>query len=357
MKDIKTLRISSKPVKSKRAVSAMLHDGAFDLAMATEEVVEAVFAGQSWEAISSNQEDGSFSPLGGSTSFDRRPSAEATRMRKNCFIVLDIHPEQDWVYALAPGSWRRIVMNIFGNALKYTATGRIQIKLRAPERHRNDGGLSHIVLTITDSGSGISPQFLANKLFQPFSQENPHAPGTGLGLSIVRQIIETVGGKVEINSDVSSGTKITVKLALDRPKDYPADNSQRSQFLELLPRLKGRRICILHKETSTAEDELTDIPQNDAGLANFTESLSSTLTEWLKMEVVHSHEWTRNDTDLVICPEVSFDYLTAIRRRRPKCGKAPVTIFVAMDGLEAATLRQDARISNKESVVEIMTQP
>jgi hypothetical protein len=65
----------------------------------------------------------------------------------------------------------------------------------------------------------------------------------------------------------------------------------------------------------------------------------------------------RHDADIVIVPELSFDYLASIRSSRQNGGPAPVTIFVAMDALEAATLRSDARIKNKESVVEIMTQP
>lgn len=203
----------------------------------------------------------------------------------------------------------------------------------------------------------MSPAFLANKAFQPFSQENPHSSGVGLGLSIVRQIIETNGGKIEVSSDHSSGTKITVKLSLIRPETPQVALPQSNEYLSWLPRLKGRKVCILHRAESN--QDLLDEPQNAEGLAQFTRVLTATLCNHLKMDVVQTTKWEGNDADLVICPEPSFDYLASIRRQRSgaNSSKAAVTIFVALDALEASTLRSDVRVQNKESVVEIMTQP
>jgi hypothetical protein len=294
--------------------------------------------------------------------------------------VLDVAHEDDWIYCFPVGSWRRIVMNIFGNAIKYTESGHIQVSLRASDGSRATGAPTTVTLTITDSGIGMSPQFLANKAFQPFSQENSvrhttyalnqnlvaytvsqFAAGTGLGLSIVRQIIENNGGKIEVNSEPSIGTKLTVKLALTKPETptnapLSINPTQRSQFLSHVSRLEGRNICILQKPL--------DLPSQDSdmwpiveGLARFTNVLSTTLQKQLRMKVIRTSDWRRYDADIVIVPELSFDYLASIRRSRVDGERAPVTVFVAMDAMEAATLRSDARIRRKESVVEIMTQP
>jgi hypothetical protein len=203
----------------------------------------------------------------------------------------------------------------------------------------------------------MSPSFLANKAFQPFSQENPHNSGVGLGLSIVRQIIEAHGGKIEVRSDHSTGTKVTIKLSLARPEVNPPAITRRTEYLSCLSRLQGRRVCILHKPATN--QDIRDEPQNAEGLAKFTRALTSTLSDHLKMEVVQSTKWQDNNVDLVICPEPSFEYLASIRDGRvvANADKAPVTIFVALDALEAATLRSDVRVQSKESVVEIMTQP
>ncbi len=203
----------------------------------------------------------------------------------------------------------------------------------------------------------MSPAFLANKAFQPFSQENSHSSGVGLGLSIVRQIIETNGGKIEVSSDHTFGTKITVKLSLIRPEATQIALPLQNEHLTRLTHLKGRKVCILHR--AEADQDFVDEPQNAEGLAKFTRALTTTLSSHLEMNVIQTTKWEGNECDLIICPEPSFDYLASVRDQRAKVNvlKAPVTIFVALDALESATLRSDVRVKNKESVVEIITQP
>lgn len=220
----------------------------------------------------------------------------------------------------------------------------------------NTGAPTLITLTITDTGMGMSPGFLANRAFQPFSQENPHSTGTGLGLSIVRQILDMSGGKIEVSSDPSVGSKVTVKLSLNKRETLHALTNERAQFLSFLPRLKGRRICILRRKMPTPSQD-TDISRTEEGLLLFTNALVDTLEQHLNMEVVKSTEWEGHNADLVICPELSFEYLATVRRHRTQGKRAPVTIFIGMDALEAATLRSDVRVTSRESVVEIITQP
>lgn len=106
-------------------------------------------------------------------------------------------------------------MNLFGNALKYTDHGFIQVKLSAePLPAKNKPGKSRVTLTVTDSGRGMSADYLDNQLFQPFAQENSLTPGTGLGLSIVKQIVESMGGDINVESEKGHGTRITVSMAL-----------------------------------------------------------------------------------------------------------------------------------------------
>lgn len=79
--------------------------------------------------------------------------------------------------------------------------GRLTVKL-------NEFPGKNIQIVFEDTGGGISPQYLEN-LFEPFSSE---ARGTGLGLSIVHKIIRDHGGRIDIQSEVGEGTKITVEL-------------------------------------------------------------------------------------------------------------------------------------------------
>ncbi|CAJ0765179.1 20325_t:CDS:1, partial [Entrophospora sp. SA101] len=70
----------------------------------------------------------------------------------------------------------------------------------------------HVLFTITDTGKGISPHFLNTKLFQPFSQEDSLKVGTGLGLCIVKLLVEKMGGRLDVESELSVGTRIKIWL-------------------------------------------------------------------------------------------------------------------------------------------------
>ncbi|KAF2709444.1 hypothetical protein K504DRAFT_481837 [Pleomassaria siparia CBS 279.74] len=354
LRGMKTICLTSKPLRSHRPAIATIDYPSVDLGLATEEVVEAVFAGQSYHAITDSIDEGIMSPPDSRSGDKDYMFPTIARKRKVCFVILDIE-EQDWKFSLSIGAWRRILMNIFGNALKFTYSGHIRISLRAG-RSKVTRGLTHITVTVADTGLGIGQEFLANKVFQPFSQENAHSSGTGLGLSIVRQIMDNVGGKVEVTSEPNKGTQVVVKLAVPKSGALQADPPQRLAYLSALPRLQDRRICILHRVCPPTPDEEEE-EGTRAASELFTTVLGTTLTESLKMTVVHTTEWAGHDADIVICPQPSFDYLVAIRESRTGNDRAPITIFIATDALEAATLRSDARILSKQSVVEIITQP
>ena len=316
-------------------------------------MVEAVFSGSLYVPILGNREN--ILPSSAESEHDPLADSEPSSNRKICYIVLDIAQEKDWTRCFPVGAWKRIVMNLFGNAVKYTQSGHIHVSLKEGPSRESEGATT-VTLSIKDSGAGMSPSFLANRAFQPFSQENPHSAGVGLGLSIVRQIIEASGGKMEVSSEPSVGTNFTVKLSLTKPDLPPTPAPQTTAFLSAVARLAGRRICILHSKHA-APAESSELIGNSAGLLRFTDALAYTLEKHLKMTVVQTQKWSGHHADIVICPEPSFEYLDAIRRWRVNSERAPVAIFAAMDALEASTFRSDARVQNKESVVEVITQP
>ncbi len=71
-----------------------------------------------------------------------------------------------------------------GNAMKYTDSGWVRIRLKAknlPEEESDGEKKALVTLSVSDSGKGIGREFLKTRLFTPFSQENSLNPGTGLG--------------------------------------------------------------------------------------------------------------------------------------------------------------------------------
>ena len=106
---------------------------------------------------------------------------------------------------------RQVVINLMGNALKYTNEGSVITNVRVqPEP---DGRVA-LIIAITDTGVGI-PQSKLGKIFEPFIQLNAggsSAPGAGLGLSIVKRIVELMGGEIRVDSIVGKGSTFTVKI-------------------------------------------------------------------------------------------------------------------------------------------------
>ncbi|KAF2085486.1 hypothetical protein K490DRAFT_46464, partial [Saccharata proteae CBS 121410] len=206
--------------------------GSIDLAAVTEEVVEGVAIGNVFKDITNYDVADGPPPshrthrvlVNGSVDGSPRVSDPSPEMRPAVEIIIDIEP-RIWTFVTQPGAFRRIVMNLFGNALKYTKQGFIKVKLSAkdlPKDHlvKIDGhevsASSLVTLTISDSGQGISPEYMRTRLFTPFAQESHLNPGTGLGLSLVRSILTMLNGEINIDSTLGVGTDVVVRLPVIR---------------------------------------------------------------------------------------------------------------------------------------------
>jgi signal transduction histidine kinase/HPt (histidine-containing phosphotransfer) domain-containing protein/ActR/RegA family two-component response regulator len=112
-----------------------------------------------------------------------------------------------------PGRLRQILTNLVGNAVKFTANGAITLEYIC-ERKDAEARLDFI---ITDTGIGMGPELL-QRLFSPFSQGDASTTrkfgGTGLGLSICKRLTELMGGSIEVQSTVGSGSTFTVSVTL-----------------------------------------------------------------------------------------------------------------------------------------------
>jgi signal transduction histidine kinase/CheY-like chemotaxis protein len=182
--------------------------GDVDLAAITEEVVEGVATGQVFKDRLAD-----IDVVDWSDTSRRRGERGGT---PDVEIILDIAP-RNWTFMTQPGAFRRVVMNVFGNSLKYTSRGFIRVKLDAhsnPKRKGESEETETISLVITDTGQGISPQYMKTKLFTPFAQESSIAPGTGLGLSLVRSIVRMLNGEIAIKSSLGLGTTVTIKFPM-----------------------------------------------------------------------------------------------------------------------------------------------
>ncbi|PWY84833.1 hypothetical protein BO70DRAFT_228980 [Aspergillus heteromorphus CBS 117.55] len=185
----------------------------FDLDELVEEVTEALYSGHR-SLINAAKIAGRYLPSG--PGVGSRPNGTPPQFNPDDLSVISrIEDLGAWHLQSLSGAWRRIVMNILGNAFKFTRCGFIEISLAKKVERNGETKKTLAHLSITDTGCGISPDFLQHQLFQPFAQESILTEGVGLGLSVVKQLVNYLGGDVEIKSDVGVGTHVDVYIPVE----------------------------------------------------------------------------------------------------------------------------------------------
>lgn len=110
----------------------------------------------------------------------------------------------------------RVLMNLAGNAVKFTEHGSVQMQIALLEEGADAYRLR---FSVTDTGIGIPDSFRA-RIFQPFSQVDQSAGrrygGTGLGLALSRRIVELMGGDLQFESEVGTGSRFWFDLSMRR---------------------------------------------------------------------------------------------------------------------------------------------
>lgn len=111
---------------------------------------------------------------------------------------------------------QQILHNLVGNALKFTAHGRVEVRARYEPSSPDDGTL---VLDVEDTGIGMSPLQL-ERIFDRFTQADASITrrygGSGLGLAIVKGIVDAMGGTIAVTSEIGAGSCFTVRIPAER---------------------------------------------------------------------------------------------------------------------------------------------
>ncbi|RFO98396.1 hypothetical protein DIC66_00390 [Rhodoferax lacus] len=137
---------------------------------------------------------------------------------KGLEMLCDIEPDVPATVMGDPGRLRQVLVNLIGNAIKFTKVGTILVRA-ALQSHDAQGCLLH--LSVTDSGIGIAPDKLGS-IFEAFSQEDSSTTrrfgGTGLGLTISARLVDAMGGQIWVESELGRGSvfHFTMRVGLDR---------------------------------------------------------------------------------------------------------------------------------------------
>lgn len=249
--DTKIARKGSSSEKTERGI-AIDETSKQDLGELVQDVVEGVYLGYisknaTYQGLPRPNDAGDppLSPTSTMRNSHRHPKALED---SHVAVFLQIEENTDWSMPLRVGAWKRIVMNLFANALKYTQCGQIEISLsKSSHKHASGSSRQFAEFSIRDTGIGMSSEYIKHQLFKPFAQENPLADGTGLGLSIVKQIVNALGGVIDVQSEVGFGTNMDVMIPLvasdlvdqieTPPATPPAAKSTDS--------LRGKTVCVV----------------------------------------------------------------------------------------------------------------
>ncbi|KFZ07753.1 hypothetical protein V502_09779 [Pseudogymnoascus sp. VKM F-4520 (FW-2644)] len=289
-----------------------------DVSAIIEEVLDGVFAGFEFNGLSSQGlADTTKSRMQESLNSRDTDAKTMDELRfdfsnDSLTVIIDIDFRDDWKFPTVPGTWRRLTMNLFGNSLKYTRDGYIKVKLEArsippvnPTVNGDNIKRTMVTMTVSDSGQGMSSEFMKTKLFMPFTQEDVTAPGTGLGMSIVKQIVDLSGGVIEVHSDPGRGTEIKLSLPLDdrlrRTSESPElvlpTFAPEDLITSVRRRARGRTVTIRGFDNTAGKSDL-----QIGAIASLKACIVKYAEEWFNLAINSDH----SVADIVISDESEF---------------------------------------------------
>ncbi|HTC24060.1 MAG TPA: response regulator [Gemmatimonadales bacterium] len=186
--------------------------------------------------------------------FDLRDSVESVcellaqrAQEKGLELVCAIEAEAPAALLGDPGRLRQVLMNLVGNAIKFTHKGEVAVRVRATTQ--SDAAVE-LRFEVQDTGIGISPEVRDN-LFRAFVQADGSTTrkygGTGLGLAISKQIVELMQGKIGVDSTPGAGSTFWFTCRLERQQsatapDHPVPN-----------RLPGLKVLVVDDNATNRE--------------------------------------------------------------------------------------------------------
>jgi CheY-like chemotaxis protein/HPt (histidine-containing phosphotransfer) domain-containing protein len=139
---------------------------------------------------------------------------------KGLLLTRRIDPALWPAHLIDPSRLRQILSNLVSNAIKFTHAGTVSLEVKVLEtKLENDPAHQQLCFSVHDSGIGMSTE-TQRRLFEPFQQGESETSrrygGTGLGLAISRQLIELMGGTIQVTSTEGLGTYVSAMLAAEQ---------------------------------------------------------------------------------------------------------------------------------------------
>ena len=270
--------------------------------------------------MSLNEEPFSFPDVIGEFVTIVQPQARA---KKLCFDVVIGNIDREMVV----GDTMRIsqvLMNLAGNAVKYTEEGDT-VRISVSEEPSPRPGYNNYRFVVQDTGIGMEPEFLEH-IFDPFERENNEkthfTEGTGLGMAITKNIIDLMGGTITVESQPGKGSTFTVVIPM-RPYDEDAEELDAS--------------CLENVRVLVVDDD-RDVLENTKGILDGFGMRSDCSASGLEAVALTARAHEVNDGYAAIIVDwvmPGMDGLETIRQIRHEVGEAtPIVLVSAYDWTE-----------------------
>jgi PAS domain S-box-containing protein len=210
-------------------------------------------------------------------------------------VELHLHVSDREAHVLADESRiQQVVWNLLSNAIKFTpAGGRIDVNAHAAN--------SHYEIAVTDTGRGISPEFLP-QIFERFSQQESGTgksfAGLGIGLTIVKHLVDIHHGSIDVaSSGLGKGATFRVRLPLTdrRPSESPAEQISRLKTVRVLvveddPDARALIVRVL----ADAGAQVSDAPNAEAAMTHIKATVPDVLVSDIGMAQLDGYQLLRN---------------------------------------------------------------
>ncbi|RAH50611.1 uncharacterized protein BO95DRAFT_158099 [Aspergillus brunneoviolaceus CBS 621.78] len=267
-----------------------------DLSLIVQEVVEGLVAGQDffWRTTETKPEKERKAK-------EKKPKGNL----KDVITIVDIKWQESWLCMVNPGAWRRVIMNLFGNALKYTEKGCIRLRMENSSMLLENEKVPAVRIVITDSGRGMSEDYILHHLYTAFVQEDTMSPGLGVGVHIVNQIVKSMSGQIEFNSELGVGTEVSLLIPITMITDKPATSLASSRYETLKKRLHGRTVALF-----TNTFRANDLKVKPEFVDNIVTNLRKMISDWFGLRVLTADELEGQlaDINIITQDEYSRNY-------------------------------------------------
>ena len=240
-----------------------------------------------------------------------------------------------------PGRLRQVLINLVGNAVKFTVTGGVVVRAQLAEE---DAESTLVRFAVSDTGIGIAPEVQA-RLFESFTQADAsstrHYGGTGLGLAISKQLAELMGGRIGVESDPGQGSTFWFTARFGR-------SSPGAAALPPPADLVGVRVLAVDDNRvnrEVIEQNLLGLGMRPTTAANASEALAQ-----LHQAHAQGHPFDIAVLDFHM-PDMDGIQLAELIRKDPATADLPLVL------LTASGRRGDAQLARNAGIDAFLTKP